>query len=111
MDFIQPLNDHCTAIIFIRPLWKNNCTTFEFNAVYIRPLYGHYTAFIWPLYGLSGKIIVPPSSSMQSIYGHYTVFIRPLYGHYTAVISINLLCISKGMLEKIEDYSVCSHLN
>ena len=92
-------------------------------------MYDLYTAIARPLC-LSGKIIVPPSSSMQSIiygplYGYYTAFleeyldhfefnavdIRPLYGHYTAVISINLICISKGMLEKFQDLRVCSHLN
>ena len=60
---------------------------------FIRLLYDLYTAIARPLC-LSGKIIVPPSSSMQSKYGHYTAIIRPLYqlrGGFTTEILENTI--------------------
>ena len=58
----------------------------------IRPLYDLYTAFIRPLYGLSGKLFYHLriqcnlyKAIIWPLCCHYTAFIRPLYGLYTAI--------------------------
>ena len=101
--FIWPLYGHYTALIrllyghYTAIIIRRLC---GFHTAFIRPLYGIYTAIIRLLYGLSRTIIVSPSSLYTAIVRPLNGPFWPLYGHYTAGISIILICISKGLLEQ-----------